>query len=54
LPLYRDLGGHLVTLGSDAHKAEDVGAGIREAAMIAQANGLQPISYFVRHEPVIL
>ena len=54
LPLYRDLGGRLVTLGSDAHLARDVGAGIREAAAIAEANGLQPVSYFVRHEPIIL
>lgn len=54
LPLYRDLGGELVTTGSDAHRAADVGAGIREARALAEAYGLRAVSYFTRHEPIIL
>ena len=30
--LYRDLGGELITFGSDAHFADDIGKGIEEAA----------------------
>lgn len=54
LPLFRDLGGELVTTGSDAHRASDVGAGIREAKALAEACGLRVVSYFSQHEPVIL
>ncbi len=52
-PLFRDLGGELVTTGSDAHRASDVGAGIREAKALAEACGLRVVSYFSQHEPVI-
>lgn len=31
LELYRDCGGELITLGSDAHRPEDVGKGIAQA-----------------------
>lgn len=54
LSLYRELGGELVTTGSDAHQALDVGAGVREAKALAEAHGLRVISYFSQHEPVIL
>lgn len=53
LPLYRELGGELVTTGSDAHCAPDVGAGIREAKALAQQYGLRVVSYFSNHEPVV-
>lgn len=54
LARYRELGGELVTIGSDAHRAVDVGAGVREAAELALHYGLRPVSYYVNHEPVIL
>lgn len=54
LPLFRDLGGELITTGSDAHRAADVGAGIREARELAGAYGLRAVSYFDRHTPIIL
>ena len=54
LPLYRELGGELITTGSDAHQASDVGAGIREARALAESYGLRVISYFSQHTPVIL
>lgn len=53
LPLYRDLGGEFVTTGSDAHRAADVGAGIREAKALAEQHGLRVVSYFSNHEPVV-
>ena len=54
LPLYRDLGGELVTTGSDAHQAADVGAGVLEARELAEAYGLRVVSYFSKHEPIIM
>ena len=51
LRLYRDLGGKLLTLGSDAHKPEDVGAGIAEGAALAKSVGFDRIAYYMRHDP---
>lgn len=54
LRLYYDLGGRLVTLGSDAHNVRDVGAGIMDAVVMAKNIGLIPVSYYERHNPVII
>ena len=51
LRLYRDLGGKLLTLGSDAHKPGDVGAGIAEGAALAKSVGFDRIAYYMRHDP---
>ncbi len=41
LSLYRDLGGELVTLGSDAHRTGDVGAGIAETQKLLRTLGFR-------------
>ncbi len=41
LALYRELGGELITLGSDAHFAEDIGKGIEEAAATLRSLGFK-------------
>ena len=54
LPLvkrYRELGGEIITIGSDAHYPERVGAGIREAIETARAAGFTKISYFEKRKP---
>lgn len=51
LRLYRDLGGKLLTLGSDAHKPEDVAGGIAEGAALAKSVGFDRITYYLRHDP---
>jgi histidinol-phosphatase (PHP family) len=51
LRLYRDLGGSLLSLGSDAHCPADVGGGIAQGAALARAAGFDRICYFLRHEP---
>ena len=51
LRLYRDLGGTILTLGSDAHRPEDVGGGIAQGAALAKACGFDRIAVFLRHEP---
>ncbi len=48
---YRELGGEVITTGSDAHYAEDVGKGIKEAVEIAKTAGFQYITVFNNRKP---
>ena len=52
--LYRELGGEIITLGSDAHRVNDLGCGIAEGAELAKAAGFDRVAYFRKHEPVFL
>lgn len=45
LKRYWDLGGRLITIGSDAHRPEDVGAGIRETAKTLMQIGFTDAMY---------
>ena len=57
LPLlrrYRELGGRLVTLGSDAHCTEDLGKGIDEGMEILKAAGFTEFALYVQRQPVLL
>lgn len=47
---YRQLGGKYVTVGSDAHRPEDIGAGIRDGTETALACGFEQITVFVNRE----
>ena len=50
-PIYRryaELGGRYATLGSDAHKKETVGAHLALAAQMAEAYGLQTVTFHER------
>ncbi len=49
---YRELGGELLTLGSDAHFTEHVGAGIDEGYAIAERCGFEYVTYFENRKPV--
>ncbi|SFT61158.1 histidinol-phosphatase (PHP family) [Selenomonas sp. GACV-9] len=42
---YRELGGRYVTLGSDAHTADAIGAHFAVAVDFAEALGLQPVTF---------
>lgn len=46
IKLYHDIGGQLISVGSDAHKAVDVGQGINDAIAIAKDIGFKKITYF--------
>ena len=41
LNLYRDCGGEILTIGSDAHRPEQVGAGFRDAAQLLKTLGFR-------------
>ena len=47
---YRELGGKIITIGSDAHFEENVGAYIKEALDIIAKAGFQEITVFQNRE----
>lgn len=52
LNLYRQMGGELITLGSDAHRCEDVGRGIREGQALLRECGYTRFCTFEKQKPV--
>ena len=52
LERYRALGGRYVTVGSDAHVKEDIGAGFSEAVKLIRRAGFSEIVYFEKGQPV--
>lgn len=49
---FKELGGELLTLGSDAHFTEHTGAGIDEGYAIAERCGFEYVTYFKDRKPV--
>ncbi|NLZ45825.1 MAG: histidinol-phosphatase HisJ family protein [Clostridiales bacterium] len=49
--MYKDLGGEILTLGSDAHRPEDIGKGIKEGTEIAKICGFKYIAYYKERKP---
>lgn len=48
---YRQLGGEIITVGSDAHFSRDVGKGIKEGIEIANNAGFKYITVFTKRKP---
>lgn len=46
LRMYKDIGGEILTVGSDAHECKTAGAGIREALALAEHIGFEYIATF--------
>lgn len=51
---FRDLGGELVTLGSDAHRAQDVASDFDVAMDILTAAGFRYFAFYRQRQPVML
>lgn len=49
---YQELGGELVTIGSDAHCPADVGRGLEDAHGILRDAGLRYVTYYEQRMPV--
>ena len=47
---YHELGGTILTLGSDAHRAQDVGAGLAHALGMARSAGFTQLAVYERRE----
>lgn len=52
LRIYRELGGEIITLGTDAHRPEDVGRSIRERQALLRECGFRRFCTFDRQKPV--
>jgi histidinol-phosphatase (PHP family) len=48
---YRELGGQVLTVGSDAHSVKDLGKGIAEALGLAREAGFDAVTLFEKREP---
>ena len=46
IKLYNSLGGELITIGSDAHRPEDVGADIKTGMKIAKDAGFNHFNWY--------
>ena len=51
LRLYRELGGEILTVGSDAHRPEDAAKGIRTGCEILQQCGFRYVTVFRHRKP---
>ncbi len=51
---FRELGGKYVTIGSDAHRMEEIGAGIVEAMELLRQAGFEQFAVYRKREPVLL
>jgi len=51
LARYRSLGGALVTLGSDAHRADAVGKGFAEAVALLESLGFSELFFYEKKNP---
>jgi len=54
LALYKDLGGEIVTLGSDAHKPEDLGYAFNEALELLKALKFKYYCIFKKRKPIFI
>jgi histidinol-phosphatase (PHP family) len=53
LKRYKELGGEMVTIGSDAHSPEFVGLNFKETAEIIKNSGFDYLTYFKNRTPVL-
>ncbi|MBP0981075.1 MAG: histidinol-phosphatase HisJ family protein [Oscillospiraceae bacterium] len=54
LKLYRECGGEMIALGSDAHKAENIGKSMKEAQELLRAAGFKYQTTFVERKPQLI
>lgn len=54
IKLFREFGGKIISIGSDAHKVRDLGANIVEGTELAKAAGFSEICYFKKRQPVFI
>ena len=52
--LFRDLGGEIITVGSDAHTADDLGSCVDKGAETALAAGFTRLCYFKERKPCFI
>ncbi|MBQ7131703.1 MAG: histidinol-phosphatase HisJ family protein [Oscillospiraceae bacterium] len=51
IKLFKEMGGEIITIGSDSHRACDIGKGIAEGIEIAKQAGFRYCAYFKERKP---
>lgn len=54
IKLYRELGGEILTVGSDSHTTADLAKGVKEGIEIAAQAGFTTITYFKERKPYFI
>lgn len=54
LKRYREIGGEIVTLGSDAHRAENIGRGIEDGMQLLRECGYRYFAFYKKRAPRML
>ena len=54
LRLYRQLGGEIITVGSDAHEAVNAGAGVADAYAMMRDAGFRYVTVYEKRKPVMV
>ena len=54
IKLYKEMGGEIITTGSDAHSAADIGHGITRAVNVLKECGFKYVTFFSRRKPVFV
>lgn len=54
IKMYREMGGEIITVGSDCHKTADLAKGIEEGIQLAKQAGFDRIAYFKNRKPYFL
>ncbi len=54
LKLYKEMGGELLTIGSDAHCTEDLGKGLCDGLELAQELGFKYYSVYINRKPKMI
>lgn len=49
--LFKELGGEIISVGSDAHKIRDLGSNISDGIALAQVAGFDTVCYFKERKP---
>lgn len=49
--MFREMGGEILTIGSDAHCTADLGKGINEGIEIAKQAGFDKVAFFKKRTP---
>lgn len=52
--MFRELGGAIITVGSDAHNVNDLATGIADGIAIAKAAGFDYVAYYEKRQPVFV
>ncbi len=51
LKIFREMGGKIISVGSDAHRSADLGKGVKEGAELAAEAGFEYLCYFKERKP---